>query len=94
MLQSSDKSRRHTLKGSNEMITPIHKSTVKAMLRKGKTFKGYIAPCNVNRANVNGMWHIGMPVKFTSIEEMEEIIRDYSYYNCCNELGNRVRFWA
>ena len=75
-------------------MKPIHKSKVKAMLRRGVSFVGYIAPCNVNSFHIAGGWHIGMRVEFTSIEEMEETIREFSYYNCNNELGNRVRFWV
>lgn len=71
----------------------IHKNTVKAMLRKGKIFKGYIAPCNVNSFHITGGWHIGMDVEFTSIEEMKQTIDNFAYYNCNSELGQRVRFW-
>lgn len=76
------------------MIKPIHKSTVKAMLRRGKTFKGYIAPSNVNSFHIRGGWHIGMSVEFTSIEEMEETVNSFAFYNCVPELGMRVRFWT
>ena len=75
------------------MLHSIHKAKVKAMLRKGNTFKGYIAPCNVSRFHVNHGWHIGMPVEFSTIESMEETVQAFAIYNCIPELGMRVRFW-
>jgi len=64
------------------------------MLRKGETFKGYIAPSNVNSFHIRGGWHIGMSVEFTSIEEMEDTVQNFAWYNCCSELGRRVSFWV
>ena len=72
----------------------VHKSTIKAQLRKGKPFTGYIAPNKVNSFHIVGGWHIGMDVTFSTIEEMEKIIANYYYYNCIPELGMRVRFWV
>lgn len=75
------------------MIEPINKNTVKAMLRRGEAFKGYIAPCNVSAFHVIGGWHIGMKVEFTSLQEMEDTVSNYASYNCIPELGMRVKFW-
>ena len=76
------------------MLRPIHKNTVKAMLRKGQTFRGYIAPSKVNSFHIRGGWHIGMSVEFTSIEEMEKCLPEFAYYNCNAELGHTIRFWV
>lgn len=77
----------------SKRLSPIHKSRVKAMLRKGESFTGFIAPSNVNQFHINDGWHIGMSVTFTTIEDMETTIRDFAYYNCNSELGQHVRFW-
>ena len=72
----------------------INKNTVKAQIRRGKSFIGYIAPSNVNSMHISSGWHIGMRVEFTSIEEMEKALSEFSYYNCNSELGMRIRFWV
>jgi hypothetical protein len=73
-------------------MKPIHKNTVKAMIRKGIIFKGYIAPNNVNSRNINSGWHIGMAVEFSNLQEMEDTLSNFAYYNCIPELGMRIRF--
>ena len=75
-------------------MRPIHKSTVRAMIRKGKTFKGYIAPSNVNSFHIVNGWHIGMSVEFSDLEEMETTLENFAFYNCIPELGMRIRFWV
>lgn len=72
----------------------VNKNTIKAMLRKGEIFKGYIAPSKVINYHINRGWHIGMAVEFYSISQMEEVINAFQYYNCNSELGNRVAFWT
>ena len=71
----------------------IHKSTVKKVIRQRGTWKGYIAPSNVSAFHITGGWHLGMDVEFHTLEELEETARNFSYYNCGPELGQRVRFW-
>jgi hypothetical protein len=76
-----------------EILVPIHKSTVKALLRKGETFKGYIAPSKVHMVHIAGGWHIGARVTFKTLAQMEVDVRNFSIFNCNAELGHTVRFW-
>lgn len=71
----------------------IHKNTVKALLRRGKVFTGYLAPNNVNGYHINSGWHIGHKTTILSLEMLEQRIQDYAIYNCNSELGNRVVLW-
>lgn len=75
------------------MLRPVNKNTVKAELRRGIPFIGYIAPNRVSRQHVNGGWHIGANVEFDTIETMEATLKLYAFYNCNAELGRTVRFW-
>lgn len=77
-----------------EILEPIHKNKVIAMLKNGQPFVGYIAPSNVNSYHIDKGFGIGMRVKFTSVEELEKTVRNFAYYNCNAELGHRVRFWT
>lgn len=74
-------------------LQPIHKGTVAAELRKGKRFIGWIAPSKVSEFHVRGGWHIGMPVLWDTVDEMENTISNFKAYNCNPELGQRVRLW-
>lgn len=71
----------------------IHKSKVKALIRRGETWQGYIAPSNVNAFHINTGWSSGMAVTFASLDEMEKTLANYASYNCNPELGQRVVFW-
>lgn len=76
------------------MLQATHKNTVKAAIRKNGEWSGYIAPDKVSAFHVNNGWHIGMPVTFYNLDQLETTLNDFSYYNCNYELGYRVRFWA
>lgn len=76
-----------------KILQPVHKNTIIAELKKGKTFVGWIAPAKVSASHVNGGWHIGMPVTWDSVDEMENTISVFKAYNCNPELGQRVRMW-
>lgn len=71
----------------------IHKATVKAMLRKGQKWEGYIAPSNVSYFHIKGGWHLGHRVTVSTVEELERYMREFAFYNCNSELGNRVVCW-
>ena len=71
-----------------------HKNTVKATIRKEGQWSGFLVANKVHTGHVNGLWCLGMKVKITSLEELENVIAKYAYYNCNNELGNRVTFYV
>jgi len=81
------------LKGGENMLRQ-HKNTVKATIRKEGYWTGFLVANKVHPAHVNGLWCLGMKVKITSLEELENVIAKYAYYNCNNELGNRVTFYV
>jgi ribosomal protein L5 len=75
-------------------MQPVHKATVKAAIRNQGTWTGYIAPNKVSAFHITGGWHIGCKITVTTLEELEDVVDNFSYYNCNSELGQRVRFWA
>lgn len=75
------------------MLRSVNKNTIKAEMKRGKRFVGWIAPNKVAEFHVRGGWHIGMPVTWDTVAEMENTISNFKAYNCNPELGQRVRFW-
>lgn len=72
----------------------IHKATVKKQIKDSGKWEGYICASNVNSYHVNSGWHIGHSVSVTTIDALNALMRDYAYYNCNSELGNRVYCWV
>lgn len=91
-------------------MQPINKHTVLKQVRTIGEWVGYIAPNKVNGSHVNSGWHIGCSLKIInhaehnkpyvlsvdgeSVQELNEFISSFVYYNCNNELGKTVRFWV
>jgi hypothetical protein len=71
----------------------VHKNTIKAKIRRGQRWQGYITPNNVSSLHVIGGWSIGHFVDVDSIDELNRLASTYSHYNCCSELGYRVVYW-
>jgi hypothetical protein len=71
----------------------VHKNTVKAKLRSGEQWTGYLCASNVAAYHVRAGWHCGCRVTATSIDDLNEKISNYAYYNCNNEMGYEVRLW-
>lgn len=72
----------------------IHKATVKKQIRENGRWQGYICTSNVNAYHVNQGWHIGMSVDVNSVDELNKIMKNYAWYNCNGELGQRVYCWV
>lgn len=75
------------------MLSRINKNTVKAKLRRGEKWEGYLAPSNVNSFHIISGWSLGCYVEVSTIEELNEYINNFAYYNCNSELGKRVVLW-
>lgn len=71
----------------------VHKNTVKAQLRKGNKWEGYLAQNKVSVFHVASGFHFGCKVEVNTAEELEKAIQDFSLYNCNSELGSRVKLW-
>ena len=71
----------------------IHKATVKKIIRNTGQWQGWICASNVNADNVNGRWRIGCYIEVESIAQLDQHMRDYAWYNCNGELGQRVYCW-
>ncbi len=74
-------------------MRPIHKNTVKRILRNSGVWSGYIAQSNVNSFHIKNGWVLGYPVTVHSAEELDKIIDQFHSYNNDPELGHRVRLW-
>jgi len=70
-----------------------HKNTVKSLISKKGYWKGFLVASKVNPVHIDGGWHLGFIVTLTSLDDLEKTIEQFSYYNCNNELGNRVSFY-
>ena len=76
------------------LLRKVHKNTIKARLRRGETWTGYLAPSKVSAYHVNHGWHIGILYgDISTLTELEEVTNEYAYYNCSAELGWDVRYW-
>lgn len=98
-------------------MEPINKHTVLKEVRKNGSWKGYIAPNNVNAYHITGGWHLGMELHITSeknvwtneivyycffgegseprlTRKLDDVLAEFSHYNCNGELGRRIRFWT
>lgn len=86
----------------------VNKATVLKQVRQAGFWEGFIAPDKVHR-HVNAGWHIGVkirielaqmhdrPSKYVIVTngryDIDKYLKDFQYYNCCYELGYRIRFW-
>lgn len=76
------------------MLKRVNKHTVMKQLRNGKKWSGYLSPSNVNSFHIVGGWHLGYFVEdIETIEQLNERIANFAFYNCNSELGNRVVLW-
>lgn len=79
----------------------ITKSQLKAKLKRledGETLSVTFLP---NKISPNNLWGIGCDVKVSNqgvitqdeITDLDKFINSFQYYNCNNELGNRVAYY-
>lgn len=71
----------------------LSKSKVKAIIRKHGCWTGFLIASKVHPVQIDVLWCLGMKVKITSLEELENVTAKFAYYNCNSELGNRVAFY-
>lgn len=71
----------------------VHRNTVRAQLRRGEVWKGYLAGNNVNGWHITNGWHLGHYVEIATIEELEKISTAMLIY-LDKELGTRIVCWA
>jgi hypothetical protein len=64
------------------MLNIVNKHTVLKEVRQNGTWQGYIAPNNVNAANVNGYWNLGCPVCIIRDREGNFYEIDVNNSNC------------
>ncbi|WP_371068832.1 hypothetical protein [Sediminibacillus sp. JSM 1682029] len=72
----------------------LNKSNVKTIIRKDGCWTGFLVANRVHPVHIEGLWYLGMKVTIIILEELEHLIARYAYYNCNNELGNRVAFYV
>lgn len=89
------------------MLNPINKHTVLKQAKTEGSWEGYVAPSKVNSYHINDGWHIGMSIRIikdadtnelnmvgaAGISPLDDFLKEFAYYNCNSELGQRVRFW-
>jgi hypothetical protein len=93
--------------GGNNMFKKLTKTQVKALVKKEGTLDIALVPSNVY-PDYNNPWVKPMDFILASDREgnvhqisetnysmrtFDNLINEFSYYNCNNELGNRVHFY-
>ena len=66
----------------------ITKNTVKAIIRKDGKIEVRMYPCKANIMLVSGY-----PILITSLDELERIDNEFTYYNCNSEMGYYPSFY-
>lgn len=69
------------------------KNDVIAVIRERGVWEGYIAGNEVHVCNIWSSWSLGMYVEVTSLEELEEHIKQYMHW-ADSTLGDHVVFYA
>ena len=75
------------------MLVRVDKTKVKRIIKKSGEWSGYMVGAKVSLLHIRRGWCIGCPVSFTSLENMEESISEWAYYNACWELGYYPAFY-
>jgi hypothetical protein len=70
-----------------------HKNTVKSRITINGHWTGFLVANKVNPIHIEGCWHLGFKVTVNSLDELENAVERFAYYNCNGELGNRVSFY-
>lgn len=66
------------------------KAQVKKAIREAGKWTGAICPSNTR---YNNPWGTTMFLTFTSLEELEEKLNRFTYYNCNSEAGRYIHFY-
>lgn len=69
------------------------KRTVTNVIQSKGYWTGFLMVSMVNSTQCNGLWCCGMRVTITSLEELEEVVKNYSTDKNCNGLRNQVHFY-
>lgn len=66
----------------------INKKTAESLYN---TFQEiYIIPC---KCNINSIWFTGCSVINDGTRTFEQLVNQFIYYNCCNELGKHPAYY-
>ena len=68
----------------------VNKSTVKKALKLNQGIIVGLLPCKVMEGNQYISMHTTI---IFSIEELDKVINEYTYYNCNNELGRYPKYF-
>lgn len=75
----------------------IYRNTIVANLRKIEKSCGDMKPLRVGllpcKANPCSIWISPMWFNFSSVEEFNKVVNEYTYYNCNNEVGRYPHFY-
>lgn len=67
---------------------------VKAIIRRAKNtnedFEIYVLPCKVR---IDNLWMSPYKIVANSLEEFQDAINKYEYYNCNSELGEHLNYY-
>lgn len=78
---------------NGKTYTKITKSQVKSMIKKGKSFKGFIVGCNVNQYHFFNGWYLAFTMEWDSLDKMESYVANWEYFNTNSETGNYCHFY-
>lgn len=73
-------------------LKKVTKATIKALIKKEGKANFIICPSKCF-PNFGHPFNMACEVTACSVEELEKKINSFVYYNCNNELGNRVHFY-
>ena len=68
----------------------VTKNTVKAIIKRDGEITVDLYP---NKANIESAWISPYEITVNSIEELENKIANFEYYNCNSELGTYTHFY-
>lgn len=76
------------------MLTKQHKNTVKSIIRRNGQWTGYIVGCKINPYHVANGWYLGYKVTINSLDELEKVINEWTYYNANDVFGDYPAFYV
>lgn len=78
-----------TLLRDGEIYTRVNKTKAKKLYNEG--YNILVMPCNYGQ--LNNLWTIDVEINNRSNKDFNNVINEFIYYNCNNEVGKYPNFY-